>query len=715
MQDLLHDVEETYAIGEFVQAIEKAQQALRDHKDEMSEEHYVSLYRIVGLCARRLEKMDVAERALSEAYRRAPLNREIVTAYADLMFETQRPRDGAALLESLMVRHSADLPPRVKVGILRTLASHYIDHRKPKRAWSKLEMALALFPDEPDLGLLLLRVLKALDERDELISQRAKLIEKVTDAMLRSRLLRDQATAMRATGRPEEALELTQQAYLLDPRDEVFEDLAAELERNQLYEKLVEVLTKRSERLEGDAFVDAIQRLVDICDNKLGDTAAAAAGLELLLDREPTDLQPFERLTQIHASKADWHGLHDAYARMIQRTVATQPDNTPLLGVLWRNLGELCRTQLQDEPAALYAFQMAAQFSDDPEIQDIVIALSAKVGSADEQVESLANALKRSPDRVDIAERYGAALMKAGKTDHGFLVLRTVVARGGGSEKAREMVTRLKGAAPKLEKTLTNALRAKYMRPPGHQPLDTAMTIGYGALNEIFLHDYDTYSLRSKDRVDPKEKLLFNKVFSELCGVLDVEETPDVYVSDAVTEMTNAQFEHPTFLIPSTMLSGMAERRLRFTIAQHLTLMRPAYYFTSFMQPAQLKLVLGCLIHQVRPEFDIGRVSDLDRIQATLRKTLRPEWEAALSDAVEAMFADEVLANVDVWLELVAAEANYTGLLCCDDTTIASEMLEERSVTPGPRNLDLRRTALLHWSWSEEYLALRRELGISIS
>jgi hypothetical protein len=53
-------------------------------------------------------------------------------------------------------------------------------------------------------------------------------------------------------------------------------------------------------------------------------------------------------------------------------------------------------------------------------------------------------------------------------------------------------------------------------------------------------------------------------------------------------------------------------------------------------------------------------------------------------------------------------------LLCCDDLDVAVDMIGRFPATPGPRNLALRRLAVLRWAWSEAYVGLRRELGIAI-
>ncbi|MBI3073589.1 MAG: hypothetical protein HYY84_15870 [Deltaproteobacteria bacterium] len=89
------------------------------------------------------------------------------------------------------------------------------------------------------------------------------------------------------------------------------------------------------------------------------------------------DLVPFRRIDEILTARRDWKPLERAYRHMIARVAATK--FKPLLVLLWRNLGEIYRSRLDDAERAVQAFEVVVGLAPgDEAAKKILDALRAK-------------------------------------------------------------------------------------------------------------------------------------------------------------------------------------------------------------------------------------------------------------------------------------------------------------------------------------------------
>src|SRR5262249_4883980 len=117
---------------------------------------------------------------------------------------------------------------------------------------------------------------------------------------------------------------------------------------------------------------------------------------------EPTRLDAFERIVRIHTELRDFHGLRDAYVRMITRTPADADAN--LRHALQHQLGLVYRDRLGDAARALDAFRAAVKVKPESEPdRKCVLELLIVMDQLDIAVNEARSAIAKDPER---AERY---------------------------------------------------------------------------------------------------------------------------------------------------------------------------------------------------------------------------------------------------------------------------------------------------------------------
>lgn len=90
---------------------------------------------------------------------------------------------------------------------------------------------------------------------------------------------------------------------------------------------------------------------------------------ERALDENLADLRPLAEIDRILTARHDWRAQEAAYRRLIKRFgTALQDDARSTVAALWYALGEIYRSRLKDDKAALAAFEVVIQVDPDSEL-----------------------------------------------------------------------------------------------------------------------------------------------------------------------------------------------------------------------------------------------------------------------------------------------------------------------------------------------------------
>ncbi|TVR05119.1 MAG: hypothetical protein EA398_00280 [Deltaproteobacteria bacterium] len=673
-------------------------------------------HRVAGLAALRDGRSAEARDRLEQAWAMDPLNREVTAALGQLRVADGDEEGAYACFAALWMHHADSLTPTS-----RSLTAFRVAERA--RAEGDLDLTRVLldraFADTPEnsgVGLTLLEVLEEQGNEVRAAEVRARLLRLVQEPATRAKLAMDQARELRDREEHARAALLMAEAYRLQPDEGVREEVEPWLREGQAWGALADVLETHARALEDAAErLSRAEELVRLHGEHLGDALELGWRLDRHLDAHPGDLKVFEWQTITLGNAELWEELHNAYARMIQRTHNREDADERLLAVLWRNLAMLLETELNQPTQALHAYRMAYQHGREDAVQDAILRLVERVGEKELPLAELEKATLAHPQRPDLAERYGAALLKGGETDRGYLVLRAAVARGGASRNAEQAVNRLSARRPEqVTVRVPDDLRREYLRPVrAFAPLESLFRIAGTLMADRLHHDADSFGLRRSDRLEDGE-LLVIRTLEQLREPFGLEQTPAVYVREGLPGVVNPYFQQPTLLVSPELLRGVNAREMRFVLARALHLMRPEFALTTRLMPPQLHTVLAGLLLAVLPEAPVQETAEAEGLRSDLDGKLDPAMREALRLAAESIVESGVGHQLDRWLVSVADEANRVGLLYADDVVAALDGLERLTPAHARTGLANRREALLAWAASAAYHHLRDGLGITL-
>jgi len=98
----------------------------------------------------------------------------------------------------------------------------------------------------------------------------------------------------------------------------------------------------------------------------------------------------------------------------------------------------------------------------------------------------------------------------------------------------------------------------------------------------------------------------------------------------------------------------------------------------------------------------------------TIRQFMQPMQIEGLRMVVKKFVADGAKANLKRWSQCVDITANRAGYLLCGDLEIAKKIIAAEPQQPGDLPPQEKLKELLLFSVSDQYFALRQQLGIAI-
>ena len=661
---------------------------------------------------------------LERAYSLDPRDRDAALTYADVLLELGQREPAISVFRSLLVHNKSELQPDLLGRIYCTLGEHHLNHGEGPQAMAAYDQGLAVQPDAPRAAEGMLRAIATLDDPNEAVRAQRVMLRRLSDKAAKAAVLVHIAEDL--TGKlndPEGALRALDEAVALAPEGTDLaikrSDLLLELDRPEESAEALTNLLKSNPEIQGAARLELLEKIQKILGQSKGGHAKRIVILDQILDASPSRLDLFEELTVVCADAELWEQLASAYRRMIQRLESSGDSSASrAIPLLWRNLGEVLESHLGRPSEAYDALNTAAKLLP----QDIGLRRRL-LQLVKEEDDKLLEALRLQqelivldPDERGQLEDYARLLLRAGRYDEALCVLRVLRAEGRWSERWERHFVRLQRPTLKLPtRMVTEEMRRTNLRPASQsQILDAIMMVAEDAFGRLFANDMTAVGITEKDRLDLGQDLLFARLYDQIGRLLGRRELPRVYVKRAMTGMANAALDKPAFVIGPDMLSGQGERELAFIIAQQFTLLRPEYVLTTTHQAVHLRSILLVLVNHVDPSIPVPQGTDTDQLKRMVEKYRKREARKHLESAVQKLVKQQLDVNVDMWVDNVADEAINTGLLFCDDLSVADRAIVDH---PGVAKLldhDVRREALHKWAVSDDYFRMRFDLGLNV-
>jgi tetratricopeptide (TPR) repeat protein len=521
------------------------------------------------------------------------------------------------------------------------------------------------------------------------------------------------------------------EALALRPDDhQILHDLLEVQSKGKQWKGAVQTLGKLAALETGKARARYLVATGNILNYELHALDEAVDLYNQALDEDPEDLKTFERIEKILSAKRAWRDEARNFRRMIKRLgPQPAPGKRPVALMLWKGLGEICRTRLKDYPAAAAAFEVCAQLDPaDATYHEMLAEMFERdgPGSAAQALEKRQLLLERALGGPEMARHLRAMLklhQEGKQVDRVWCVCAALVACGQADTQERQWYERM--AARPLPRPRAAASEEMWLRGLYHPREDRRLSQLFAAVvpTVIPLHAKDARGLGLDERLrvpdgDPSTLSQLTSYASALLGV----GRPALYMDPKRVGLEPVTVAVEGRLLPSLVVGGdfarpRSEREAAFLLGRAVAMMRFEHMMLwrqVISSAGELKaLVLG-LIKAFQPSLQVsGMEGPVKQYHSFFQRHLPPHSHEPLMAVVPSLAVEGQAIDVAAWAAGAQLTANRAGLLVCGDLSTAIAAV---SADPGGRGLTAEEAIqdLIRWSVSSGHLALREQLGLAI-
>lgn len=679
-------------------ALAHAREELGD--DNGAERDFSDAYRLQRTNRLALEGLDRIYRRRGDLERAARITGEM------LALDEQGGADTALLMRQVVTLRSAGDPARALELCARVL------EREPQRSDALREMAA--------LGRLVGDWVRAVDALAGLA-----IVSRDPDEALQASV--DAGDILVGElGDPEGAVEAYVAALERAPESVlVLERLLRVFRQTENWLRLTEVLGKlASLETDGLRYAKRCIAIGLIFREHLDDPGRAAEVLNKALDRHLTadTLVAFETIEAMRRERGQWQELERDYRRMLERLHrgggALGADTVQALGRrIWRELAKLYTGPLPDAEKAIATYEMIAGF--DPEDREPRVALAklrlAAGRTADERSVHH-DILAVDPRRAKSYHALYQSYRQSAERDPAWCMAAALVAMGQASADQADFYGHFAGGQltplPKLSKN--------HLRLLMHPDLDAGVCLVFSFfaahLREAISYDLkDAWRLHpKKDALDLEQRTATLAIFRECFKTFGLRPVRLFANAAHPRGVRNLNLDPPGLLVGTELLESRDVRRVAFTAAKAVSLLRPAFYVGgAYPVAANLERLLAVAIHIAHPSSPPPRTPEEQSLAQAM--SADPALRAKLTEVVgNALRGRGGPPDLQAWLRAADLSSDRAGLLMCGDVGEAIRAIGSEAGSLAATPASDRLEALLAFSVSREYLDLRFALGAQV-
>ncbi len=683
-------------------------------------------YKNLGLSLENMLRPSEALEAYEQAHNFAPEDMEILKALGRAAEATGDFGTAEKVFTQLIEAARLDATEAELVNLYKTLGQMAFKAGKVDKAREYLEKTVSLQPGSTDA----LRNLMSLCEQQGywqgVVEYGVELRDILTEPMEKFELqLRLGDAYLKHLKDIDEAARAYRTALDFQPESKgahfkIFQVLV-DAER---YDEAVEILEKLV-TLEADPKRKAqyLGAVGDIFREKKGDLIGSVDYYERALDYDSSLLKLFRSIDEILTQAKDWRRLEKAYRNMFKR-VADDETQEQLQYKLLFLLGEIYRTRLARPDASKAAFENALERKprDAKSLQ-----ILAEMYEADEQYEDAVRCKRRlleiEPGNVD-HYRDSKRLMFALKDLDGAWVACAVLTLLGQANEKEEATYNQHAPKQIAEDALTPTTNLwGQLFSKGEELLigHIFWTIYQGIGSQLATKELKDYGLKKKSQIDPNEKELLMHVYRHTVRVLGLNPPPELYHSPKTPGLQLAEILPPVLLVGDNVRQGQTDQELGFVLGKSLTYFHNLHLAVALSPLETLETLFNAAVKLFVPSHDVGALEQNEAFQELLVALggMPPQLRQGLQRYVGEYIERGQKANLTRWLNQIELTANHVGLLMCNDPHVAGQIIKNeahRTLFQAPSRLATRDKLvdLAVYSLSEEYLGLRKTLGIAI-
>lgn len=447
----------------------------------------------------------------------------------------------------------------------------------------------------------------------------------------------------------------------------------------------------------------------------------------------PRALKAFEAIDKILTTKKDWKAQERAYRAMVKRLPQQdggEADVYHKLRVdLLHALGEIYRSRLQHFQSAIQAFEVAQELDHgNKDRAEILAELYVRAGAdyADKAVAVHMKMLRDEPFKYDSYKALYGIYKDAHQYDKTWCMCATLAFLKKADPEQLQFYEQYKPRGlVKAKSIMTPDSWGKLVHPDENRYISAILGAVWSGVAAFKAYPHKELGLKRKDKRQlATDQLMFSKLFYYVAQVLGVP-VPEVFlIEDAKpADIQLANFAEknelcPAFVVRPHLLQGKTEREIAFLSARRLTFMRPEYYLKLLLPTnTELKVALLSAIYLVRRDFplppDVGPMV-AQQYAPEIQRRLNPAVFEQLAAVVQRFIQAAPQVDLAKWGHAVDATSHRAGFVVCGDLEVASRMVSAEPVTVGGPQVKDKIKELVLYSISEEYFAVRQQMGVTI-
>jgi golgin subfamily B member 1 len=625
-------------------------------------------------------------------------------------------------------RTPAPAPDRAEAALSAARAA--LHRNDPTSAVAVLGRVLQERPEHRGCRLAMVEACTAAGDHTAALHHRKALLGILDDAGERFALLLEHGRQLRdLQGDQPAALAAFQEALGLRPDDHgVLHDVLDLLSKGKQWKNAVAVLGKLASLETGKARARYLVATGNILNYELHALDEAVDFYNQALDEDADDLKTFERIEKILGAKRAWRDEARNFRRMIKRLGPNPPAaKRPVALLLWKGLGEICRTRLKDYEAAAAAYEVCASLDPgDASYLEILAEIFERQGpqAVPQALEKRCAALQRAVGRDETVRHLRALLRlhtEGSRPDRTWCTCAALVACGAAEPEEQEWYHRLAARPMVLPRGALS--EEMWQRGIYHPREDRRLSRLFATVSPtvtmLRAKDARASGLDERRRVPEQDGSMLSQMVSYACGLLGVGR-PSLYVDPrrAGTELVNV-IEHgmlaPALVVGAELAQPRPERELAFLVGRAVAMLRFEHMVLwpqVIASAAELRVVLLAVLRMFQPALEVPGIDGgaVSKYTALLQRHLPPHVLEPLMSVVPQLTAEAATLDILAWSAGAQHTATRAGLVVCGDLLSATKVLAE---DPG-RGLggDEVVADLIRWSVSTEHLALREQLGL---
>ncbi|MGE3544690.1 MAG: tetratricopeptide repeat protein, partial [Kofleriaceae bacterium] len=450
----------------------------------------------------------------------------------------------------------------------------------------------------------------------------------------------------------------------------------------------------------------------------------------------PRALKSFEAIDKVLTTKRDYKAQERAYRDMIKRMPKQGSPTFHKIQVgLFDGLGEIYRSRLKHYQSAAQAYEIAQQMDPKNELRpdgtdraEILAELYLVAGPdyTDKAVAQHMLMLRNEPFKYDSYKALGRIYMDAHQYDKRWCVCNTLAFLKKADPDELQFYEQYKPRGlVKAKNVMSPDTWTKLVHPDENRYISAIFGASWQGVAAMKAFPHKDFGIKRKDRRQlPGDPLMFSKLFYYVAQVLNVP-LPEVFLVEdnkpADIQLANAMEKSelcPSFVVRPHLLQGKSEREIAFLSARRLTFMRPEYYLKMLLPTnTELKVVVLSAIVMVQPRFQVppDTVALVQQYVSEMRKRTPPQVLEQLGVVVQRFMQAAPEINLAKWGHAVDATSHRAGFVVCGDLEVAARMVSSEPVVVGGPQVKDKIKELVLYSISEEFFAVRAQMGLTIA